>query len=289
MANSTINTPATYEWRHKYMAASLQQALRRMLVAEKICDVDRSDAKRIYNPYGSSPTTVIQFLTGTYDVAAYTVTDDTLEVQDEFIVSNHVYDFEETLSNYNLFSNRMDEMNASVATAIDKWILNALCEDGTGTYTTPSGGFTTAANLNVIMSNLISKVAGYTDAYKGMFLVVENTDVPGIIQAQATNGFSFADAALNNGFMTRYMGVDIYVTRTGTYGTTTTGSRSTDDNTGHRCFGVKNIATYAAPRGIRYEEKLVTGKTGKEVVCYGYAGFKLWTTKASLIVDITLA
>jgi hypothetical protein len=54
-------------------------------------------------------------------------------------------------------------------------------------------------------------------------------------------------------------------------------------------FGVKNVATYAAPRGVRVEEKMVTGKTGKEVVVYGYIGAKVWTPKASLIVDITLA
>jgi len=52
---------------------------------------------------------------------------------------------------------------------------------------------------------------------------------------------------------------------------------------------VKGVATYASPRGIRIEEKDVTLKTGKEIVVYGYCGFKLWTQKASLIVEITLA
>lgn len=259
-----------------------------MLIAEKICSVDRSAVKYIFNPYGSTPTTTIQTLKGTYSIADWTSTDDTLEVNDEFIVANHIYDFESTLSNFDLFASRQDELNASVATAIDKWVLNALCEDATGTYTTPVGGFTTAANLNVIMSNLISKVAGYADVYKGLFLVLENTDITGVIQAQATNGFSFADAALNNGFMSSYMGVDIYVTRTGTFDSTARGSR-TDTNSGHRVFGVKGVATYCEPRDIRYEEKYVSGKTGKEVVCYGYVGFKLWYTKTDLVVDITLA
>jgi hypothetical protein len=283
IGTSTLST----FWRSKYRESSLQSALRQMLIAEKVCSVDRTDNKYIYNPYGSTPTTVIQALTGTYDVAAYTSTDDTLSVTDEFIVGNHIYDFESTLSNFDLFASRQDELNASVATAIDKWVLNALCEDGSGTYSTPSGGFTTAANLNVIMSNLISKVSGYVDAYKGMFLVLENTDITGVIQAQATNGFSYADSALNNGFLTSYMGVDFYVTRTGTFDNTARGTRS-DTNSGHRVFGVKGVATYAAPRGIRYEEKMVSGKTGREVVCYGYIGFKLWYTKTDLVVDITL-
>jgi hypothetical protein len=54
-------------------------------------------------------------------------------------------------------------------------------------------------------------------------------------------------------------------------------------------FGVKNVATYCAPRGVRFEEKAVSGLTGKEVVVYGYIGAKLWVPKQALIVDITLS
>jgi hypothetical protein len=37
------------------------------------------------------------------------------------------------------------------------------------------------------------------------------------------------------------------------------------------------------------EEKSVSGKTGKEIVVYAICGVKLWTPKAALVVDITLA
>lgn len=283
---------ATEAWRLKYRKATLETALRNGLVAEAICEVDRTDTKYIRSPYQTAPATVVQPLAGTYAAADYTITNDTLTVTEEFVVAEHVYDFEDTLNNFDIFAARTDDMSYSVMAAIDKYVLNVVLEAGTGTYTTPTGGFTTAANINVIMSNLVSKVAGYADAYKGLFLVIENTDVPGFIQAQATNGFSFADAALKNGLMNSYMGVDIYVVRTGTFEddayTTDSGSQ-TWSNSGHRLFGVKNIATYCAPRGVRIEEKMVTGKTGKEVVVYGYIGAKVWTPKAALIVDITLA
>jgi hypothetical protein len=286
------NTMATEAWRLKYRKATLETALRNGLVAEAICEVDRTDTKYIRSPYQTAPATVVQPLAGTYAAADYTITNDTLTVTEEFVVAEHVYDFEDTLNNFDIFAARTDDMSYSVMAAIDKYVLNVVLEAGTGTYTTPTGGFTTAANINVIMSNLVSKVAGYADAYKGLFLVIENTDVPGFIQAQATNGFSFADAALKNGLMNSYMGVDIYVVRTGTFeddaATTDSGSQ-TWTNSGHRLFGVKNVATYCAPRGVRIEEKMVTGKTGKEVVVYGYIGAKVWVPKAALIVDITLA
>ncbi len=272
--------------------ATLEVALRNGLVAEKICQVDRSDAKTIDSPYQTAPATVVQALAGTYTPAAFTTTNDTLTVADEFIVSEHIFDFENTLSKFDLFAARTEDMTYSVMAAIDKYVLNVILEAGTGAYTTPAGGFTTASNINVIMSNLISKVSGYSEAYKGMFLVIENTDVVGFVQAQATNGFSFADAALNNGLLTSYMGVDVYVVRTATFeddaATSDSGSQ-TWSNSGHRLFGIKGVSTYAAPRGIHFEEKGVTGKTGKEVVVYGYIGAKLWTPKAALIVDITLA
>src|SRR5574343_70593 len=282
------NTIATQVWREKYAKATLENALRNNLVAEAICKVDRSDAKVIKSPYMTAPSVTVQALAGTYTPADFTTTNDTLTVTDEFIVSEHIMDFQSTLADFDLFAGRMDDMMANVAIQIDRFVLNNLTEDGTGTYTTPAGGFTTAANINQIFGDLVSKVAGYSDAYNNLFLVVENTDLPGLMVAGATNGFTVADQVIRNGKVGSWMGVDIYVVRTGTFASETLGT-TTYTNSGHRVFGVKGVATYAAPRGIQYEEKSVTGKTGKEIVVYGYIGFKLWTPKAGLIIDITLA
>jgi hypothetical protein len=286
----TMNTIADQQYRQKYLKSTLEHALRVGLVAQKVCAVDSSDSKVIKAPYQTAPTTTVQAVTtGTYNVSAWTTTDDSLTVTEMFYSSEHIYDFEDVLSDFNIFAARVDDLTYSVMAKIDQYVLNVMGTDGTGTYTTPVGGFTTAANINIIMSNLLSKVAGYAEVYNGLYLVIENTDVPGFIQAQATNGFSFADAALNNGFMGNYMGVDIYVIRTGTFVTTTIGTRSDLAMSGHRLFGVKNTCTYAAPRGIKYEEKSVSGYTGKEIVVYGYIGAKVWVPKAALTVDITLA
>lgn len=268
--------------------ATLEQALRNALVAEKVCQVDRSDLKTIQSPYGSQPTATVQAIVGTYSATAYTTTNDALSVDDEVIYAEQIFDFEKTLTAFDLFASRVDEMSYAIATKIDRFVINNLCEDGTGTYTTPAGGFTNPANIAIIISNLCSKVMGYADSYKGLFLIIENTDVVGFIQAQIASGFSYADAALNNGFLTSYGGVEIYVVRTGTFADETLGTK-TYTNSGHRVFGVKNVATYASPRDIQMDEKGVAGKTGKEVVVWGYIGFKLWTPKTDLVIDITLA
>jgi len=259
--------------------------LRKALVAEAICEVDRSGAKTIQNPYGSQPTATVQAIAGTYNVSNYTTTDDTLTVSQEVIVAEHVFDFEQTLSNFDLFANRQDEQNYAVAFAIDKYVLNELAKNAGGSYTTPSGSFPTAANLPIIAANLLAQVSGYSEMYKGTYLVVENTDLIGIIQQESASGFNFSDSVLRNGFVTNYMGIDIYVVRTGTFATYSAGSNSFQ-NQGKRLFGVKKTTTFASPQGIRFEEKAVSGKTGMEVVTFGYIGAKVWASKSALTIAV---
>lgn len=282
-----MNTMSTYGNRDKYFQSQYAIVLRNALVAEKICSVDNSDAKRIQNPYGSQPTATIQAVAGTYSVSAWTVTDDALTVTDEVIYSEQIFAHEDFFAVFDIAASRLDNMMYAVAFGVDKFVLNNLCEDATGAYTTPAGGFTTTANVNTIMANLASKVAGYENMY-GTFLVIENTDLVGFMVAGATNGFSMADAVLRNGKVTSWMGTDIYVVRTGTFVDATLGT-TTVTNAGHRVFGANRVATYASPRGMNYEEKSVSGKTGKEIVVFCLVGFKLWAQKASLVVDITLA
>ncbi len=287
------NTLSTKTLRDKYRAAQIMQALKNKVVAEAVCIVDRSDLKTISSPYITAVATTAQAVAGTYSVAAITTTDDTLTVTDEFIASTHIFHFEEATSNFDLFFTANKAMTNALTTHVDKWVLNELCDGGTGTYTTPAGGFTTAANVITIISNIIAKVSGYEDtAVGGMYVVVENTDLVGIIPAIASSGFKYADDALMNGIYGQILGVDIYVVRSGTFVTAATTSVSgskTWTNANHRVGGAKRVATYAAPRWLSFEEKGVTGKTGMEIAGICYAGFKQWTPTAALTIDITLA
>lgn len=288
---ATTNSLSSKTNRDKYRAAQIQQALRNAVVAEKVCMVDRSDLKTISSPYITAMTTTVQAVAGTYTPANITTTDDTLTVADEFIVSGQIKGFESILSNFDLFFAANEAMTNSVVTAIDKWVVNELCDNGTGTYTTPAGGFTTSSNVITILSSIISKCAGYADAIGGLYVIVENTDLAGIIPAMASVGFKFADDTLN-GEYGQALGVDIFVVRSGTFvsaATTSVSGTKTWTNSGHRVGGVKKVSTYAFPRGLQFEEKGVTGVTGMEVVCYGLVGFKQWTPTAGLTIDITLA
>ena len=282
------NTQSTYGERDKYFMSQYDIVLRNAQVAQGICKVDTSDTKRIQNPYGNQVTATIQAVAGTYSVSNWTITDDALTVTDEVIYSEHIYAHEEYFAQFDVAAARIDEMMYGVAYGIDKYVLNAMCEDATGTYTTPVGGFTTAANVNTIFANLNSKFVGYEAQYNGRFIVLENSDMVGLYEAGATNGFENADRVLRNGRVTNWMGIDVYVVRDGTFVDAILGTRTVTNN-GHRVAGVKNIALYATPRGVQFDEKPVSGKTGREIVVFGLIGFKLWAQKASLFIDITIA
>ena len=297
MAN-TMTSATNYEltmWGRKYRLAKLDVLLRKALVSEKICQVNRTNEKYINSPYGSQPTATVQTLTGTYTPATFTITDDTLVVTDEVVVGEHVYGFESALNKFDFINNRLDEQANAVKTAIDKWNLNELCEGGNATYSTPAGGFTTAANVIPILSNLLSKVAGYETDYMGggnrLYLVLENTDLPGLIQAFGAAGFNTADAWLKNGYIGNQMGIDFYIVRTGTFADATSSTASgtkTWTNAGHRVFGVKGAAMYAAPRGVEFNMFKRTGYTGWEISTEAYMGFKQWVSTQDLTVDVTI-
>ena len=288
MANTIGTSTLSEVWRIKYMKSKLELALRTALVSEKVFQVDRADGKYVANPYLTALNANVAAMAGTYTVDTAATVDESLVVTDQVESAVHLFEFEQTLSRADLYQSFVEDMTAAVAVQIDYFVLNSMTDGAGESYTTPAGGFTTAANINEIIANLTSKVAGYSDAYKGMFLVIENTDLVGFIQAGMSNGFSFSDAVLNNGFAGRYGGVDVYVVRSGTFATATIGTL-TATNLNHRLFGVKGVATYAAPRGIQYDEKKVTQKTGREIAVWANIGAKVWTPKANLLVDITLA
>jgi hypothetical protein len=281
------NTISDRSWRDKYRSTKLDHTLRTNLVSEKICTVDRSGSYRIQSPYTSSAATVAQALAGTYTAVDFQVTDDYLVVANEFIAANHIFDFQNVMNSFDLFETRTEQLMFDVSAKVDEFAVNNLCEDGTGTYTTAVGGFTTAAKVNQICADLLGLVAGYAEAYRGLFMVIENTEVPGFVLAQAgAASFSYADAALRNGFMTSHMGIDIHVVRSGIFKDATIGTKAFT-NAGHRVFGVKGVATLAIPES-KFEEKAVSGKTGMEIVAITYADIKLWESVKPLIVDITV-
>lgn len=286
----TLNFTEATAYRKKWMPNLFQAALQNATCASKIMMVDNSELKYIENPYGSNATITQQAIAGTYSVADFDVTADTLTVTEEFVWSEHVYQFEQVASVADVKGSRMKEAAAKMATAVDKYALNALLDAGTGAYTTPAGGFT-QSNTLTILAELAGKLAGYAEDFAGKYLVIESTDLAGLTLAGMTNGFNFSDTFLRGGFTgtTPIGGFDVYVLRAGTFVSATLGTL-TVTNLNHRLAGIKNISTLALPVGkMSWMEKEVSGKTGVELAMAAYAGVAVWFQKKALTIDITLA
>ncbi len=291
MANTIGTSTLSETWRIKYMKDTLEVALRKAMVSKAIFNVDESGSYYIANPYRNQPVASVAAIAGTYALTAFTTTDDTLTVTEQVTYGEHIYEFERSLARVDLWATSVDELSYAVAQRADAYVLNEVLANAGTTYSTPAGGFTTASNWPVILANLLSKVAGYSSAFSQFFLVLENTDLVGVLQSQMNSGFNFSDQALRNGLISNQANVDIYMVRTGTFvdATTTTASGTkTWTNNGKRMFGVKNVATYAMPGGVHEDEKSVTIKTGKELSVWMNIGAKLWATKTALIVAITI-
>lgn len=271
-----MNTISSRTFRDQLRNDTLQEILHSATVTEAIADVDRSGKKVIQNPYPSTPTVTIQALAGTYSINTYTTTDDNLTVSQEIILAEQIFDFEESLTAIDIFMNRTMNMAWKIKDKLDTQMLtDILATSGINTLAVTSG-FATFGVLKAL-GQLQGLVAGYSTAMNEVFLVIESTDVAAFISAQVSTGFNMADMALKNGFMGNYLGVDIYVVRSG------------QSPTSHRLGGLKRKFTVALPVEWKSFEKEVSGKTGKEVGLFGYYGAKVWHNNLSLVVDVQIA
>lgn len=271
----SANTISSRTYRDLLRNSTLQAILHSATVTEAIADVDRSGKKVIQNPYPSTPTVTIQALAGTYSVNSFTTTDDSLTVTQEIVLAEQIYDFEESLSIPNLFQNRTENMAWKIKDKLDTQVLSdILATSGINTLAV-TGGFATFGVLKAL-GQLQGLVAGYSTSQNDVFMVIENTDIAAFIAAQVSSGFQMADMALKNGFMGNYLGVDIYVVRSG------------QSPANHRLGGIKRKFTVALPVEWKSFEKEVSGKTGREVGLYGYYGSKVWHNNLNLVVDVQI-
>lgn len=272
-----------------YVKNTLDLGLRSMTVSEKLFPPDRSGVRYKANPYLTAATAAIAAQAGTYSVSAATTTDEACTVTDQVTYAVHDFEFEETQSRINLGQSYYLDMAAAVAVKVDQFVLNKILDGAGESYSAPTGGFTTPANINTIFANINAKLDAYSDTWRGKFIVLENTDMVGLYVAGATNGFNFADSVLRNGEIGEWMGIKIYVVRSGVFTTATIGTL-TATNLNKRLAGVSGISAYQLqPGGMHYDEKKVTAKTGMELATWVNVGAQVWTQKANLLISVDVS
>lgn len=261
---------STYTWTHAKKASVMQEYLESMTVAGAISDFVVGK-KFIHNPFPvPGALTTNSPMAGTYVVANFNSTDDTLEVNRESIYNTHFFDFETRFADYDIALETLKIASAKLAEDMDRELF-AILEAGAGNTVPVAGGFT-AGNVIASVSQALGFVSGYANVTNGLYLVIDNLQLPAFVQMGATNGFSFADAVLMNGLGGTLMGADLYVVRAGQLPADTA------------LFGVKKASTTGIGGAIHIEEKQVSGKTGMEFVAVNYSRSALWNNNQPLVV-----
>ena len=266
----------------EHFMTGVQEDLRNTLVSYAISDVYTGPDKIIHNRFGNDPSLQTNNpISGTFTPGTVDVNEDQLTVDNEAIASVHIFDFEETLTDFNLMADYARRCSFIVRDAVDTAVFAEIATAATGASQTATynqaGGTTQVLPL---FTTIVSEFAGYEEAsMNGMYLVIDNTHIPNILQAMGVNGFSMADMALKNGFLTEYMGVDIYVTRAGQLPGLT------------MIAGIKGSTTVALPTGSiggKFQAVQVSGKTGYETATIQYYGVKTWTKNLPKVLNITV-
>jgi len=282
------NTPSIDASKRELWEAMAQVNLRKKLVSTEVCATTFTinGADKIHKPYFT------ELAAGTYTpgeefaLQDASSTDDSITVDTKKYCAFYIDEVEETQSYYNT----MDEMASSagyqLADTIDQAVF-AQVDNGTefddGDIAGTDGSAIVLATSNVIslFVGMRKKLAQLNVIDANDFVVVLSPAATAIINQTSTGlGFNFADAAVNNGKVGRFMGFDIYESNnltTGTYGGTA--------NTTYCYGGKRGMIQLIMLADVRLKIVDIDNKIGKAVQYWTAYGTGVWTRDKSRFLD----
>jgi ElaB/YqjD/DUF883 family membrane-anchored ribosome-binding protein len=280
-STSTPTGASTHDWKNQ-----LQARLETRLIVWDIFEVDTSNTYVHHNPYQSTSTATNSVVSSpAYTVADFSITEDSLTVNKRAYVSEHVDNYDELFSRYDLAMERAKEHADRIKKTIDK--------DSLQTVTTTSGIQLVdnatlggaAGNITLSTSNIdevfdaarIKLDEADVDTDGELFAVLRPKDISKLRLFASTAGFNTADETFKNGKVGRYMGFDIYMSN----------NLYTNGGSAYPLFGAKKSAFIALPEsGIGFEAKSVSGKFGKEIVSHKFHNSKVWNNNLPKLVKV---
>lgn len=277
MAN-TIAATAFTETRNGF----LQEKITTNTVASDICNIHQNMYQEyIRTPYRSDAT--VSQSTGLLceaTITNFTVTDDFVKLEDAVYSSERVCPSNEAYTDVDLTKASMDEMNRGLVEAVDaKMIADALATTGIAAITATA--ITNAATAKTAAEQIVGELAGYGGRLSDRFIVMDNDMFIHFLDAGATPATEFGDRVLETGDLYVYMGLYIYVVRSGQI------------TAGKILAGVKkSIDLYIDEVGIRTETLQDRATAADKVnlnkvrVALLYVAVKIWEQKKSQVVEL---
>ncbi len=285
MANVTTSIDAN---KAEFWEARMQVNLRETMVAQEVAAVTTSvgGGDKIHKPYftefAASPYTPGTEVT----LQGASSTDDYITINTFYDVPMYIDEAEETQSFYDTMAAATDSASYKLRDTIDAAVF-AQVDNGIEFDAGDCGG-TNGSAIVLSSSNIVTLFSNARKALQTLNVIEANdfcavlppAALAYIAQAATSQGFNFADAALNNGKVGNYMGFDLYMSNnltTGTYGGTA--------NTTYCYIGKKKmiqLIMLASPRIKVVDTEL---KIGKAIHVWTGYGVGVWTRDKSRFLD----
>lgn len=276
--SNTIAAQAYTETRNSH----LQKKIRTNTIASLICNVhERKYQEYIRTPYRSDA--VASSGTGRIcevDIQDFTVTDDFVKLEDYIAFSERVCPSNEAYTAVDLTKASMDDINRTLIEEIDQKVFaDALATAGIQAITATQ--ITSAAEAKTACEQILGELAGYGGSLSDRFIVMDNDMFVHFLDAGAAPATAFGDRVLETGDLYVYLGLYIYVVRSGQI------------TAGKILAGVRNaIDLYLDEVGLRTEMFQDRASAADKVnlnkvrVALMYVAVKIWFKNLVAVVEL---
>lgn len=227
------NTIGDGAFRQLWMAG-VQEDLDKKLVAKGISTTDSRASRLFHNPFNSTPVGTNGTRQTTYTIEDMTSTDDTLTVQQRATAAEHIDNYEQMMTSYDLMSQQEQRQAYRIADFIDQYVLNKpvgfsgvrKIDNGVmgGGASDSAAYVTSSTNINGVPTKIAQYLAlGNGAMEKGLFWVVSPYEMANITSYAQSHGFNVADSSISSGYQgvigKAFGGVDVYVSNNLTHTT----------------------------------------------------------------------
>lgn len=271
----------------EFWEAMAQDNLRKTLVSMAVANVtSKQGIDKVHKVYYEELAATSYIPGNDITVLDVTSTDDSISIDTVKTVPFYLDDTYEVSDYYDTMSEMTSSASYQIRDTIDQAVFANVdsgieFDDGDLGGTDGSAIIASTGNVVSFFANARKTLGENNVEEEGGFIAVINHAFAAIIsQVATTQGFNFADAALNNGKIGNYMGFDLFVTNNLT--TETYGGKANTANMYVGKRGQIELIMQQTPRiKVVEREKLL----GKNVFFWTKYGTGVWTRNKSRFLD----
>ncbi|HKL12884.1 MAG TPA: phage capsid protein [Halanaerobiales bacterium] len=250
--------------------------------------MDKGDT--VHYPYFSSPSAVSYTPGSDITIQEFSSTDETLTVDQKYVVPAYVDDVNALQMNYSYRSELQERAAYKLRDEIDQDVLGEVTnagqtmDDGDLGGTSGSAITATTANIVQVFTTARKKLRDKNVPEAGDFAAVVSTATAEIIERTAADkGFQVADSTLKNGYGGNFLGFKVYISNN--LDSTAYNGTSVE----RHIFAKKGAISLAVQQAPMAQMKEVSNRLGANILVHAVWGVKTFTKRADWMVDAPIS